>query len=218
MPSRELQLRVGDIIPTRFDTTIGCFGDERFVWQAAAEDEFFLAVARQLNYLAEIWQSLTDYRMGIVSRISLVDLPVRHLARRDRRRKLEIEIPAPTEFWNRGPLRNAMLRCFWIPYPSHVCRRLESIRKSSVKGHFARGTIWMPCDECREMHRSDFRRGLGHEFKHGLVHLLKEAGVNEGRLPDPDEHPDCRRRLVSLLTSGEDLSLLSRAFPADPEW
>lgn len=223
MNGEAFQIRIGCIIPTCFDTTIGYFGNTPFPWQVAEPDDFFLAVRRQMNWLAQIWESLTGYRMNIVSRTCVVDLSVRHLARKNHKRKLKIEKPRPSEFWNRDALpnlRNVMLRCFCIPYPPHIYRKLKNTRKSSVKGHFdsKKGIIWMPCDECREIHRLDFRVGLGHEFKHGLRYLLKKSGLKKSEVPDPDNDRDCRSKLIALLANDKNLALLSKCFPPDPEW
>ncbi len=211
MSSSRFHLQIGCIIPTRFDTTIDYFENGRFQWELGERDEFLLAVGRQMKCLADIWESLSGYRMKIVSRICMVDLPVKHLARKGDKKKLEIVTPAASEFRDCDALSGTMLYCFWIPYPPHIHQKLKGRRESSVKGHFARDTIWMPCHECREIRRTDFRRGLGHEFKHGLAHLLQQEGLNKNQLPNPDKDPKCRSKLVELLTN-------TKGFSPDPEW
>lgn len=179
-----VDIEIASIVPTVYEAKIEAIGEDQANWDVPKKDCVSCAIKRQMNELANMWAEFTKSRLKLRHQTYFSEVPVRRLQRKDGC----IEITAPSPKKAHVPLAmTATFWFFWIVCRDDIAERLKKVECKPFSAHARKRKAWLPWKYSDLLNRTGFRSGINHEFRHCLVHLMRQAGVDSEVLPTPQE-------------------------------
>ncbi len=181
-----MEIEIASIVPTVYRARI-CAIDKREVEGPVLESNCVrCAIERQMNELTDMWAQFTKSSLKLRHQTHLSEEPVRRLQRKTKAGLIQITEPSPKKVYvSLAP--KATFWFFWILYRDDIAENLKGVNKNLFAPHADNRRAWLPWKYSDLISRPAFRPAVNHEFKHCLVHLMCEAGVDPQVLPTRKE-------------------------------